>query len=54
MTVGKIIELVAGKAAICDGRQAYGTAFGEPRGSADNFCQASRALALVCSHQSLL
>jgi len=44
MTVGKIIELVAGKAAICEGRQAYGTAFGEANGSADHFCQASRVL----------
>jgi DNA-directed RNA polymerase III subunit RPC2 len=44
MTVGKIIELVAGKAAICQGRQAYGTAFGEAHGSADHFSQASRAL----------
>lgn len=35
MTVGKIIELVAGKAAVCVGRQAYGTAFGEAHGSAD-------------------
>mmetsp|Transcript_19355 Transcript_19355/g.63076 ORF Transcript_19355/g.63076 Transcript_19355/m.63076 type:complete len:165 (+) Transcript_19355:3249-3743(+) len=35
MTVGKIIELVAGKAAVCTGRQAYGTAFGEVHGSAD-------------------
>lgn len=29
MTVGKIIELVAGKAGVFSGRQAYGTAFGE-------------------------
>lgn len=29
MTVGKIIELVAGKAGVFVGRQAYGTAFGE-------------------------
>lgn len=36
MTVGKIIELVAGKAGVCHGRQAFGTAFGESRGSADH------------------
>ena len=28
MTVGKMIELIGGKAALCDGRQRYGTAFG--------------------------
>jgi DNA-directed RNA polymerase III subunit RPC2 len=46
MTVGKIIELVAGKAAICQGRQAYGTAFGEAHGSADHFRYLLRTLAL--------
>jgi len=44
MTVGKIIELVAGKAAVCAGRQAYGTAFGEGRGSADHAKVASQEL----------
>ena len=28
MTVGKMIELIGGKAALCDGVQRYGTAFG--------------------------
>lgn len=28
MTVGKMIELIAGKAGLCDGRRRYGTAFG--------------------------
>jgi DNA-directed RNA polymerase III subunit RPC2 len=31
MTVGKMIELIAGKAALLDGRFAYGTAFGGDR-----------------------
>mmetsp|Transcript_19740 Transcript_19740/g.61870 ORF Transcript_19740/g.61870 Transcript_19740/m.61870 type:complete len:169 (-) Transcript_19740:626-1132(-) len=44
MTVGKIIELVAGKAAVCTGRQAYGTAFGEGRESADRTIDASQEL----------
>jgi len=35
MTVGKMIELVSGKAGVFAGRQGYGTAFGEPRNSAD-------------------
>lgn len=46
MTVGKIIELVTGKAAVCIGRQAYGTAFGETRGSADYTEGASQTLAV--------
>lgn len=44
MTVGKIIELVAGKAAVCAGRQAYGTAFGEMCRSADQSQEASQGL----------
>lgn len=28
MTVGKMIELISGKAGVCDGSQKYGTAFG--------------------------
>ena len=36
---------VAGKAAICEGRQAYGTAFGEANGSADHFWYLLRTLA---------
>jgi DNA-directed RNA polymerase III subunit RPC2 len=35
MTVGKMIELVAGKAGVMSGRQAYGSAFGEAFGNAD-------------------
>jgi len=35
MTVGKMIELVAGKAGVFNGRQGYGTAFGESYGNAD-------------------
>eukprot|EP01042_Synura_sphagnicola_P000358 gene358-370_t len=44
MTVGKMIELVAGKAAVFDGRQAYGTAFGEEFGNADRVEVACQAL----------
>ena len=44
MTVGKMIELVAGKAAVFDGRQAYGTAFGEEFGNADRVEIACAAL----------
>lgn len=44
MTVGKIIELVTGKAAALAGRQAYGTAFGETTCSADHAKQASQTL----------
>jgi len=43
MTVGKMIELVAGKAGVFRGQQAYGTAFGEQFGNADkvhNCCEA--------------
>jgi DNA-directed RNA polymerase III subunit RPC2 len=35
MTVGKMIELVSGKAGVFAGRQGYGSAFGEDTGSAD-------------------
>lgn len=35
MTVGKMIELLASKAAVSTGRFHYGTAFGEPTGLAD-------------------
>lgn len=35
MTVGKMIELIAGKAGVLNGRQAYGSAFGEDFGNAD-------------------
>ncbi|PSC73428.1 DNA-directed RNA polymerase III subunit RPC2 [Micractinium conductrix] len=35
MTVGKMIELLGSKAAVCTGKFHYGTAFGEPAGLAD-------------------
>lgn len=35
MTVGKMIELLAGKAGVLAGRHGRGTAFGEPAGLAD-------------------
>jgi len=35
MTVGKMIELVSGKAGVFAGRQGYGSAFGEETGNAD-------------------
>eukprot|EP01038_Epipyxis_sp_PR26KG_P009030 gene9030-12176_t len=35
MTVGKMIELVSGKAGVLGGRQGYGSAFGEKYGNAD-------------------
>jgi len=38
MTVGKIIELVVGKAGVLNGFQGYGTAFGEAFGNADKVC----------------
>jgi DNA-directed RNA polymerase III subunit RPC2 len=44
MTVGKMIELVAGKASVLSGRRAYGTAFGEDYGSADRVLDCSREL----------
>ena len=44
MTVGKMIELVAGKAAVFQGRQAYGSAFGEQFGNADKAEDVCRAL----------
>jgi DNA-directed RNA polymerase III subunit RPC2 len=44
MTVGKMIELVSGKAAVFKGRQGYGTAFGEATGSADKIEDVCREL----------
>lgn len=35
MTVGKLLELLVGKAGVFEGRQAYSSAFGEEYGSAD-------------------
>lgn len=44
MTVGKMIELVAGKAAVFQGRQAYASAFGEKFGNADKTEDVCKAL----------
>eukprot|EP00547_Thalassionema_nitzschioides_P011137 CAMPEP_0194263772 /NCGR_PEP_ID=MMETSP0158-20130606/47234_1 /TAXON_ID=33649 /ORGANISM="Thalassionema nitzschioides, Strain L26-B" /LENGTH=1251 /DNA_ID=CAMNT_0039003981 /DNA_START=34 /DNA_END=3789 /DNA_ORIENTATION=- len=44
MTVGKLLELLVGKAAVYEGRQAYGSAFGEEHGSADTADAAADAL----------
>lgn len=44
MTVGKLIELLVGKAGTYEGRQAYATAFGEEFGSADTPAAASEVL----------
>lgn len=44
MTVGKMIELVTGKAAVFEGRQAYGSAFGEEFGNADRVEVACQSL----------
>lgn len=35
MTIGKMIELLGGKAGVSCGRFHYGSAFGEPSGHAD-------------------
>lgn len=35
MTIGKMIELIGGKAGVSCGRFHYGSAFGEPSGNAD-------------------
>lgn len=44
MTVGKLLELLVGKAGVFEGRQAYSSAFGEEHGSADTATSASEAL----------
>lgn len=44
MTVGKIIELVVGKAGVLNGYQGYGTAFGEEVGNADCVVECSKEL----------
>lgn len=44
MTVGKLLELLVGKAGVYEGRQAYAAAFGEEHGSADTAEAASEAL----------
>lgn len=44
MTVGKLLELVVGKAGCFDGRQGYSSAFGEEHGSADTAEATAEAL----------
>ena len=44
MTVGKMLELIGSKAAVCDGKFRYGTAFGERAGLADTRQSISQAL----------
>jgi len=44
MTVGKIVELVTGKAATFSGQEAYGTAFGETHASANDSKDAGQTL----------
>ncbi|KAL3822037.1 hypothetical protein ACHAXA_007830 [Cyclostephanos tholiformis] len=44
MTVGKLIELLTGKAGVFEGRQAYASAFGEEFGSTDTVQSAELAL----------
>lgn len=44
MTVGKLLELLGGKAAALDGRTRYGTAFGESAGLADGAAGLCEAL----------
>jgi DNA-directed RNA polymerase III subunit RPC2 len=44
MTVGKLIELLVGKAGVFEGRQAYASAFGEEFGSTDTVQSAEIAM----------
>jgi DNA-directed RNA polymerase III subunit RPC2 len=44
MTVGKLLELLVGKSGVYEGRQAYGSAFGEEHGSADTAEEAAQSL----------
>ena len=48
MTVGKMLELLGAKAAVCSGRLHYGTAFGEGAGLADNVDAISETLVRRC------
>ena len=48
MTVGKMLELLGAKAAVCSGRLHYGTAFGEGAGLADNVDAISETLVRSC------
>jgi|TARA_B110001469_G_scaffold56770_1_gene54583 DNA-directed RNA polymerase III subunit RPC2 len=36
MSIGKMIELIAGKAGVLEGKLKYGTAFGEHSGAAND------------------
>lgn len=45
MTVGKTMELIAGKAGVLNGHQAYGTAFGEEYSNADRVSSCCEELA---------
>ena len=44
MTVGKMIEMIAGKAGVLSGHRAYGTAFGEDYGTANDVFSCSKEL----------
>ncbi|KAF8737802.1 hypothetical protein HU200_014032 [Digitaria exilis] len=44
MTIGKMIELIGGKAGVSSGRFHYGSAFGEPSGNADKVEDISNTL----------
>ena len=50
MTVGKMLELIGSKAAVCDGKFRYGTAFGERAGLADTQQSISQALVRSLPH----
>lgn len=52
MTVGKMIELIAGKAGVLNGRQAYGSAFGEDFGNADRVEVKNDLVSLYLTSQS--
>ena len=54
MTVGKMLELIGSKAAVCDGKFRYGTAFGERAGLADTQQSISRALVRHLLHSQAL
>lgn len=55
MTVGKLLELLVGKAGVYEGRQGYSSAFGEEYGSADTGKSRSLLYHVVETlHQSLI
>ena len=53
MTVGKMLELLGSKAAVCTGRFHHGTAFGEGAGHADSVEVISQALVRLLSCEDL-